>query len=108
GAGALYAVNTLGAVVGCVAAGFVLIPNLGLSRTNIFAATVSLLVGVTATVLGRNLVTSTDAAEARHRAASTNVRIAYVAIVVSGFTALGYQVLWTRALEQFTHNSTYA
>ena len=24
------------------------------------------------------------------------------------FTAIGYEVLWTRALEQFTHNSTYA
>ncbi|MFN8602863.1 MAG: fused MFS/spermidine synthase [Candidatus Binatia bacterium] len=108
GAGALYAVNTLGAVAGCVAAGFILIPNLGLSLTNGFAATVSLLVGISAVLLGRNLVTTTDAAEARHRAASTNVRIAYVAIAVSGFTALGYQVLWTRALEQFTHNSTYA
>jgi spermidine synthase len=33
-----------------------------------------------------------------------------VAVVfgISGFTALGYEVLWTRALEQFTHNSTYA
>jgi len=108
GAGALYAVNTLGAVAGCVAAGFVLIPNLGLSLTNGFAATVSLLVGLTATILGRNLVTSTDAAEARHRAASASVRVAYLAIAVSGFTALGYQVLWTRALEQYTHNSTYA
>jgi len=108
GAGALYAVNTLGAVVGCVSAGFLLIPNLGLSLTNGFAATVSLLVGVVATLLGRNLITSTDHVASRLVPASANVRLAYVAIAISGFTALGYQVLWTRALEQYTHNSTYA
>jgi len=108
GAGALYAVNTLGAVAGCVAAGFILIPNLGLSLTNGFAASVSLAVGVVATVLGRNLVTSTDHVESRRQPAPANVRLAYVAIAISGFTALGYQVLWTRALEQYTHNSTYA
>ena len=34
--------------------------------------------------------------------------IATLAFGVSGFTALGYEILWTRALEQFTHNSTYA
>lgn len=108
GAGALYAVNTLGAVAGCVAAGFVLIPNLGLSLTNGFAACVSLAVGVIACVLGRNLVTTTDHVAARLQPASFDIRLAYVAIAISGFTALGYQVLWTRALEQFTHNSTYA
>ena len=108
GAGALYAVNTLGAVVGCVAAGFVLIPNLGLSLTNGFAASVSLAVGIVASLLGRNLVTSTDHVAARSMPASRDVRLAYVAIAISGFTALGYQVLWTRALEQYTHNSTYA
>ncbi|MBY0277270.1 fused MFS/spermidine synthase, partial [Candidatus Binatia bacterium] len=108
GAGALYAVNTLGAVVGCVAAGFVLIPNLGLSLTNGFAASVSLAVGLCAVWLGRDLITSTDHVAARLEPASSTVRLAYAAIAISGFTALGYQVLWTRGLEQFTHNSTYA
>ena len=34
--------------------------------------------------------------------------LACLAFAVSGFTAMGYEVLWTRALEHFTHNSTYA
>lgn len=108
GAGALYAINTLGAVGGCIAAGFVLIPNLGLAYTNGLAALVSLSVGICATILGRNLVATTDRVEARAVPASGTVRLAYLAIAVSGFTALGYQVLWTRGLEQYTHNSTYA
>jgi len=36
------------------------------------------------------------------------VLVAGFALAVSGFTALGYEVLWTRALEFYTHNSTYA
>jgi spermidine synthase len=39
---------------------------------------------------------------------SRTARLAALAFAVSGFTSLGYEVLWTRALEQFTHNSTYA
>lgn len=108
GAGALYAVNTLGAVAGCTAAGFVLIPSLGLQLTNGLAASISLAVGICAALLGRSLVATTDSAVTTRAPASSNVRIAYLAIAISGFTALGYQVLWTRALEQYTHNSTYA
>jgi spermidine synthase len=112
GAGALYAVNTLGAVAGCVIAGFVLIPSIGLQATNAIAASVSLAVGLVAMAMGRRRTFAIDraATDARvvHRPASLDVRLTYLAIAVSGFTALGYQVLWTRALEQFTHNSTYA
>lgn len=112
GAGALYTVNTLGAVAGCVLAGFVLIPAMGLEATNACAAAVSLSVGVLAALMGRTRAFVTGAVPAERRArrstASLDVRLTYFAIAVSGFTALGYQVLWTRALEQFTHNSTYA
>jgi spermidine synthase len=39
---------------------------------------------------------------------SRRALLALLGFGISGFTALGYEVLWTRALEQFTHNSTYA
>ena len=113
GAGALYAVNTLGAVVGCILAGFVLIPALGLTATSTLAAGINLLVGLTAVARGRR--------ERRHPGAeadapavvadagfSRRAALAALGFGVSGFTALGYEILWTRALEQFTHNSTYA
>jgi predicted membrane-bound spermidine synthase len=113
GAGALYAVNTLGAVAGCVLAGFVLIPNLGLEATNAIAAAVSLSVGLVAAMMGRARGFALEPAaaaapRARRAATAPEIRLTYLVIGVSGFTALGYQVLWTRALEQFTHNSTYA
>jgi spermidine synthase len=115
GAGTLYAVNTLGAVTGCIAAGFLLIPNLGLSSTNMLAATTSIAAGLAAMAMSRQ--TGEHAAAVRParaqrtttpRATAPHIGFAYGAIAISGFTALGYEVLWTRALEQFTHNSTYA
>src|SRR5207237_880111 len=62
GAGALYAANTLGAVLGCVAAGFVLVPRLGLAATSVAAAAVNVAVGVVAFGLGRRTTAARTAA----------------------------------------------
>src|SRR2546428_832051 len=110
GAGGLYAMNTLGAVLGTIAAGFALIPGLGLWRTSAVAAGLNLAVGLVALCLGWRAA----AAPTLPRPASASApakargRLVCLAFALSGFTALGYEVLWTRALEQFTHNSTYA
>jgi predicted membrane-bound spermidine synthase len=112
GAGGLYAVNTLGAVVGCVAAGFVLIPELGLVGTSRLAAAGNLGVGLSAALLGRRAPRRAALASRVAPAAAGPIppqaALAALGFGISGFTALGYEVLWTRALEQFTHNSTYA
>jgi predicted membrane-bound spermidine synthase len=109
-AGALYAANTLGAVVGCVAAGFVLIPAFGLQLTSTLAASLNLAIGAGALAMaGRFAVPAVSRAEnLRRPRPSAAVRVAAFAFGVSGFTAMGYEVLWTRALEHYTHNSTYA
>ena len=117
GAGGLYAFNTLGAVVGCVAAGYYLIPSLGLQSTSSVAALLNLGLGAAAVVLGmRSGPTAVasevvDASKSDERLAGADrsrTWLATIAFGISGFTALGLEVLWTRALEQFTHNSTYA
>jgi spermidine synthase len=112
GAGGLYAANTLGAVAGCVAAGFALIPQLGLQATSGVAAGLNLLIGSTAVALGRRRSPPAQAVttEAPPGVSEARLRPGIVAAAfgLSGLTALGYEVLWTRALEQFTHNSTYA
>jgi spermidine synthase len=109
GAGALYAVNTLGAVLGVVLAGFAHVPGAGLWTTSAVAASLNLVVGLGAIVLGRGVVAAADGTARRQRAPMPGwARLVCAAFAVSGFTALGYEVLWTRALEQYTHNSTYA
>ena len=45
GTGTLYSVNSLGAIIGPLAAGFVLIPWLGIQGSSIFAAIINLIVG---------------------------------------------------------------
>src|SRR6202008_1211147 len=42
--GDLYATNTLGAVIGCAAGGFVLIPSLGMRKTVFVAASVNMVI----------------------------------------------------------------
>jgi spermidine synthase len=111
GAGSLYAANTVGAVLGCVLAGFVLVPALGLSATSLGAAAVNATVGLLA--LGAGLRRSgrfarTPSKPGPLRRPSAAALLACFAFAVSGATAMGYEILWTRALEPFTHNSTYA
>jgi spermidine synthase len=114
GAGALYALNTLGAVSGCVLSGFVLVPTVGLRAATAVAAVLNVAVGIGAVLLARREPAAVPApmpvaaGEVTPPAARGAVALACFALAVSGFTALGYEVLWTRALEQFVHNSTYA
>ena len=62
GTGSLYAINTFGAVAGCVASGFALIPSLGLSATNTVAACLNVTVGAIAVALGRRAVRAPEVA----------------------------------------------
>ena len=45
GVGSSYAANTVGAVLGAFAGGFILIPNIGVQNTIIFAVVMNLLIG---------------------------------------------------------------
>lgn len=109
--GALYAVNTLGAVVGCVAAAFFLIERAGVSGATRVAALLNLAVAAGALALdwrlGRAGSPAAPAAEravestattagTRHGPATT--RLVLVGFALSGFAALGYEVVWTRVL----------
>jgi spermidine synthase len=109
--GLLYALNTFGAVVGCVAAGFWLVPTLGLSRTILSAAATNIAIGVgllAARVGDRSAVTVPPPTP---EAAPVSSRLVWVAALVfagSGFSALAYEVVWTRVLVVYVHNTTYA
>ena len=52
-AGSLYAANTIGAALGAVAAGFLLLPTLGLSRTVLVAMAANVVAIIAATILWR-------------------------------------------------------
>jgi spermidine synthase len=118
--GLLYGINTFGAVLGTMAAGFWLIPAFGLTHTTRVAAALNLLVGSAAIVLLRLPVAAatpkrspavahkpTEAAAPPPMSASTR-RAVLIAFALSGFSAMVYQIAWTRALIMSLGSSTYA
>jgi spermidine synthase len=118
--GQLYAVNTFGAVVGTLTAGFFFILMLGVKETAYVAGFVNLLIAGVVLALGRRpavrRVVDTrprerekDRKEIREEAFSSKAaHLALWAIGLSGFCALALEVFWTRALVFFLDNSTHA
>jgi spermidine synthase len=98
--GALYAVNTAGAMVGALVPDLFLIPNLGLWATAGLAALGNLTVAAT-------VVRFAPAASppAPQPAASAPVaRLPMLIYAASGFCAMGYEVLWSRLIRHWTAN----
>jgi spermidine synthase len=113
----LYALNTLGAVAGTLAAGFLLLPRLGVSRTVLVALVINVLVGIVAWLLPERVfgerTEASPALEAERparaeRAPALSFRLVLWGIGVSGFCALGYEVLWTRVLTLIVGTSVYS
>ncbi len=102
--GRLYALNTIGAVAGTLAAGFLLIPTLGVLRSALFAAGCNVLAAGLAYLSARTWRSAADAPEpaAEQRGES----IAWVAFV-TGATAMILEVAWTRLLATPLGGSTY-
>ncbi|WP_236674862.1 fused MFS/spermidine synthase [Piscinibacter sp. HJYY11] len=98
----LYAGNTLGAVLGVLAAAFWLVPTHGLSATAALCAALNLLCAVAAPwLLGR------DAPRAASDAAATPSRQPLVLLAATGLLGIGYEVLVVRVLRQVSENTVY-
>src|SRR5437016_2849553 len=117
--GTLYGLNTGGAVLGCFLVGYVLIGRLGLSQTIWIGAVLNLAIALVVWVIQRctdeelpepeaPLSTLEDAPPASYVYDRKTVRRVLWGFALSGYTALSYEVLWTRALTFFIGNSTYA
>ncbi len=107
--GLLYTVNTFGAVFGTFAAGFFLIPFLGIRITAIIASAISLIILVTALALsaGERLYFRGQALFKRRKGFRANPWMLWV-YLVSGFTALSYEIIWNRVLVLRLGSSVYA
>jgi spermidine synthase len=119
--GTLYAVNTLGAVVGCFITGFFLIELLGVSLTLTIAAILNLAVAISAYYLsGRThskdlevqLEESKQRKEKKVRPRTEysrrQIQVVLWLFALSGFAALALEVLWTRSLMYFVNIDTWA
>ena len=115
----LYAVNTVGGVFGTLAAGFFLIERLGIIASLHVGAAAGVIVAAGALALtrhpgyrGRETVASENAGQKRARSATGPptplAALATTAALVAGLVSIAAEVVWTRALVFFIHNSTYA
>ena len=114
--GRLYAANTIGAILGTLLAGIVLIELFGLGGALAIGATGSFIAGVLAIALSRRRrdapvvqapPPAATAAPEQRPGPTPHVALALTIAFISGFTSLGYQVTWTRLLASGTGNTTY-
>lgn len=114
GAGDLYAVNTLGAVLGTMLAGFWMVPCFGVRGTLYVAVIINLLLAVCAYVLSLKAPSlevhreSQGTTEPKTKNQNPAIKTALCGFALSGAAAMILEVTWTRALVQIFGNSTYA
>jgi spermidine synthase len=118
----LYALNTLGAVAGSLAAGFVLLPGLGLAGTTFVAAAVNLAVAAVAWTAGGGAKVIARAAAGEPEAKGGGApeaaspallpagarRVVAVLFALSGFAALAFQIAWVRLFGLVFGSSVYS
>ncbi len=109
GIGSLYTINTMGAVLGTFAAGFVLIPMLGLTQTIRIAAGISFIILITSFLLtyGENARFKLKGLFQVKRK-KIDERWVLVFYFFCGLTALAYEVIWTRIMTLHLGSSVYA
>ncbi len=121
----LYTRNLVGAVCGTVAAGFFLLPNVGVRATIYTAAAINILIGIVTIFADRVIDVSTPrnhSAAELDRGSLADGEQASIAkdqdeggprfwlfcAFVSGFVTISAQVAWTRVLTMVIGSSTYA
>jgi spermidine synthase len=95
--GMLYAANTVGAVAGCLLAGFYLLRVYDMATATFVAAAINLTVGLVSFSLAKRAPAHAPAGDGAPRLAAGAWPV-YLTIALSGATALAAEVVWTRNL----------
>lgn len=108
--GLLYAANTVGAVAGCLIVGFYLLRLFDVNVASYAAIALNASVAAIAfAFFGRAKVkTWSGAGTTRTRSRSSQAPVLVVVMALSGLTALGAEVVWTRAMGLITGATVYA
>lgn len=115
--GRLYGLNTIGGALGPIVAGFILIPMLGVSKSNLLSAFLNILIGMAAICLSIKPAqiqaidlpeTSAPKPKKAQKRPEIPVSLVTLSIGFSGFAALMYEVVWTKAFSLIIENTVYA
>jgi spermidine synthase len=110
--GILYGINTVGAAIGTLAAGYILIGSIGFDGSINFAVALNSIVGLLAVVISRQKVkTSSRIEEQPTPPQKLDSEWGYLRILSAsflvGFIGLGYEMLWIRVLSIVNKNTVY-
>jgi spermidine synthase len=106
--GLLYGANTAGAVFGCLLASFYLLRKFDSTRASLAAAAINIAVALISLLLARLSPHTTPANPSPKSSADTPTNFPiYTAIALSGASALGAEVVWTRLLGLLLGGSVY-
>jgi predicted membrane-bound spermidine synthase len=110
--GLLYGINTLGAALGALLAGYVLIGFYGFEGTIYIAVVLNALVGLLALLLSRwqfGTAQETGGEQTTSMGAGTwGYRTILISSFLVGFIGLGFEMLWIRILLIVNKNTVYA
>jgi len=111
----LYFLNSAGAVVGAILAGFFLIPSYGLDLSTTIAAALNIAIGIVSLALGGRVTHESRSSSVEEgppdthlRPSRLQVRVIYGAVFLSGVVALAYEIAWIRLLALVLGSSTYS
>jgi spermidine synthase len=109
-AGAIYALNTGGAVLGALAAGYWLLPAAGNRKTGWIAAGANLAAAALLRMAARRAPSAPVAAAVAGESGQPRGRAWLIpaAMAVSGAAAMVFEIAWARALSLVIGSSTYA
>ena len=114
--GLLYGVNTLGAALGCAACGLWMIPRIGIDASIYLCGAVNVSIGIVVWWMTRDPVSPPAAAvlpepDRAHAARSPEnrpaARVVPILFFLSGFIALGSEILWIRFLSLIVKNTVH-
>ncbi|OGI10228.1 MAG: hypothetical protein A3I68_07995 [Candidatus Melainabacteria bacterium RIFCSPLOWO2_02_FULL_35_15] len=123
--GALYTINTVGAVIGTFLSGFIFLPIFGVNTTVYIAAALNLILASAVIFLAsasKKVQADTPSYDSSEITGDLEIlisksqediplkliKLSMLAFAVSGFVALTFEVLWTRTLTLVFGSSTYA
>lgn len=106
--GRLYAANTLGAIIGCLAISFVIVPALGVQATGLTAAALGLAAAALALSRSAASTIATPQALSAPSDSEGGSRLALALYALAGGVALGYEVAWSQAIVQFISTRSFA
>ena len=122
GVGRIYSINTFGAFLGVIAAGFFMMEHLGLYNTIGAGVIGNIGVGIACLLMDRSIFSARESVRPHEiRVPSEAVKVAnlpgtrrialtvlMIGFGVSGFAALTYEIAWTRILLMIIGSSVYA